>query len=243
MRSRRHRVVQAWAVHAYTGMGLVIGFLALEAASHGRVREAFLWMAAALFIDATDGALARGARVKEVVPSFDGGKLDDIVDYINYVLVPVYFAYSASMFPSGWCAAVAFLPLLASAYGFCQKRAKTADFFFTGFPSFWNITVYYLYTLRTPPGLNAAAVVVLSVLVFVPIGYVYPTRNPFLRRLTLALGGLWAGTLTVTILELPSPSRIVLLGSLTYPLYYVALSMYCHFVRRQDGLQLEGSVT
>ena len=46
-------------------------------------------LALAIFIDATDGWLARALRVKERLPFFDGGRLDDIVDYLTYVFVPV----------------------------------------------------------------------------------------------------------------------------------------------------------
>src|SRR4029079_7619528 len=102
-------------------------------------RAAFLWMAAALAIDSSDGVLARSARVKDVVPTYDGSKLDDIVDYLNYVVVPMFFAVHMQMLPASWALAVAAAPLLSSAYGFCQSAAKTADFFFTGFPSYWNI--------------------------------------------------------------------------------------------------------
>ena len=43
------------------------------------------------------------------------------------------------------------VPLLASAYGFCQVEAKTDDHYFLGFPSYWNIVAFYLYVLRLPP--------------------------------------------------------------------------------------------
>src|SRR5439155_14817552 len=161
----------AWSVHLYTALGSVIGVEALVATVNGQVREAFLWMAAALVIDSSDGTLARAARVKEVVPTYDGSKLDDIVDYLNYVVVPVFFAVEMKLVPDRAAVVIAALPLLASAYGFCQSAAKTADFFFTGFPSYWNITVFYMYAFGAPPSVNAAALVLLSLLVFVPIGY------------------------------------------------------------------------
>ena len=45
--------------------------------------------ALAIFIDATDGLLARALRVKERLPWFDGALLDNIIDYLTYVFVPV----------------------------------------------------------------------------------------------------------------------------------------------------------
>ena len=222
----------AWSVHLYTALGSVLGLLAIIATVDGRVREAFFWMAAALIIDSSDGTLARAARVKEVVPTYDGSKLDDIVDYLNYVFVPVFFAVQMKMLPESYAILIAAMPLLASAYGFCQSAAKTADFFFTGFPSYWNVAVFYLFVGGTTPLTNAVVLVVLSILVFVPIGYVYPTRQPFLRPLTLGLGIVWGVMLLFVLAQMPDHPPGLISVSLAYPVYYFALSLYLHFGRR-----------
>jgi phosphatidylcholine synthase len=222
----------AWSVHLYTALGSVIGVEALVATVNGQAREAFLWMAAALVIDSSDGTLARAARVKEVVPTYDGSKLDDIVDYLNYVVVPVFFAVQMNMLPASWTVVIAAMPLLASAYGFCQSAAKTADFFFTGFPSYWNVAVFYLYVFGASPSTNAIVLGLLAVLVFVPIGYVYPTRQRFLRPLTISLGILWGVVLLLAVAHLPQRPPTLLYASLVFPIYYFALSLYLHFRRR-----------
>ena len=222
----------AWAVHLYTASGAVLAFLALEAIGRDAYAAAFGWMALAMAIDCTDGTLARRARVKQVLPQFDGSKLDDIVDYLNYVFVPIFFAVETNLLPPGCAGLVAALPLLASAYGFCQSTAKTADFFFTGFPSYWNITVFYMYVLHGPPTANAVVFAVLSLLVFVPIGYLYPSRQPFLRPLTITLGVAWAVVAIVAVLRLPERSPMLLYGSLAYPIYYFVVSFYLYFGRR-----------
>ena len=79
----------AWGVQAYTALGLVIGFLALRALLQADIRGAFLWLALSTFIDGTDGPLARRFRTPQILPDFNGRKLDDIVDYVNYVFIPV----------------------------------------------------------------------------------------------------------------------------------------------------------
>jgi len=222
-------VLAAWGVHLYTALGAVLGLLALVAINRGAYREAFVWMAVATFVDSTDGALARWARVKEVLPYFDGSKLDDIVDYLNYVVVPVVLAYQAGFIalgPAGLLVAAA--PLLASGYGFCQVEAKTADHFFTGFPSYWNVAVFYFYALASPPTFNVVMTLLLSLLVFVPIRYVYPSRNPAARWTTHLLGILWA-ICVVVLLAQRTPSRWLALLSLFFPLYYFALSFHLHF--------------
>ncbi len=230
------RQAAAWAVHAYTASGMVVGFLALISTTTGDAREAFFWMLIAVLIDATDGTLARAVGVKHVIPWFDGAKLDDIIDYFTFVIVPVAFLYSFGLLPVTGTMIFVALPLMASAYGFCQAAAKTVDFFFTGFPSYWNIVAFYLYAAHTPPWLNAIVVAVLAFLVFVPIRYVYPTRTVRFRALTNMLGGLWVVTLLLLLWQFPTPSGWLVVGSLYYPLYYTALSFYLHATEPASSL-------
>ncbi|HEY7318272.1 MAG TPA: CDP-diacylglycerol O-phosphatidyltransferase [Candidatus Binatia bacterium] len=220
-----HKLALAWLVHLYTALGGVVAFLTIVFIEQLKFREAFWLMALAVVIDATDGTLARAARVKEVIPWFDGDRLEDIIDYANYVIVPCWFFIHANLLPAEDALWLASLPLLASAYGFCQKEAKTSDNFFLGFPSYWNIIAFYLYTLQTPPWINAFTIIFLSVLVFVPIKYIYPSRSPQVRLLTNALGSLWGLAVMIIIYLLPEPPRSILFVSLLFPAYYTLLSL------------------
>ena len=221
--------LRAWGVHLYTGSGAVLALLAIDAISHDSFGAAFLWMAIAMFIDCTDGTLARRVRVKHVLPQFDGSKLDDIVDYLNYALVPIILIVRAGLLPDGALAlAIGALPLLASGYGFCQAEAKTPDHFFTGFPSYWNVVALYLFVLGWPAWLNAAVLVFFTVLVFVPIRYLYPSRMPTAQKTTYALGALWGIGVFWMLAQFPAPSRPLALGTLLFPAYYVAISLWLH---------------
>src|SRR5207253_224773 len=128
-------------------------------------------------VDSIDGTLARALEVKRVLPIVDGTRLDDIVDYFTYVIVPALFLLHADLLPAGAAVPVALCPVLASAVGFSRIDAKTPDHFFTGFPSYWNIVAFYLWGLGWPRLANAAVVVAFSIAVFVPIRYVYPSRT------------------------------------------------------------------
>jgi phosphatidylcholine synthase len=166
--------------------------------------------------------------VKESTPTFDGARLDDIVDYLTFVFVPALLVFQAGLLPDGWGMVVPAAMLLSSAYGFSKADAKTDDHFFTGFPSYWNIAVLYLYAARLPATINAVVLFVLSVLVFVRIRYVYPTRTPVLRGLTIALCIVW-GLMTVQmILLLPDVPMPLLVASLFFPVYYTVLSFVLH---------------
>lgn len=215
----------AWLVHLYTASSAVIALLATRAIFEYRFRDAFVWLAAAIIIDSSDGVFARAADVKGRLPWFNGAKLDDVVDYLTYVFVPALFIWRALLVPDAWAIPVACAVLLSSAYGFNREDAKTTDHFFTGFPSYWNIVVFYLFVLDAAQMINAIVLLILAVLVFVPIRYVYPSRTLHWRAITLTLGVAWGIALLLMIWQLPDVSRALLWGSLVFPLYYVALSL------------------
>jgi phosphatidylcholine synthase len=222
----------AWLVHAYTATGAVLAFIAAWAVVHRNDRAAFAAMFVATVVDATDGLLARRARVKEVLPDVDGARIDDIVDYLTFVFVPMLLLEASGGLPGGVAFPVIALVLLSSMYGFVAPDAKSSDHFFTGFPSYWNIIVLYLMLFRVPPAVNAAVLLVLCGLVFVRIGYIYPSRTPTLRALTLLLGSGWAVLLGAIIWMWPSPPSWVAIASLLFPVYYLVLSLVLH-ARRQ----------
>jgi len=215
------------AVHLYTAVGSVLALLIVIAAFEGQVETA-LWLGlATLVIDGTDGMLARHFRVKETIPWFDGARMDDIVDYLTYVFAPIVLLWTTDRLPEGpigWV--VAALPLLASCYQFCRVDAKTADHFFLGFPSYWNVVAFYAIVLDVGRTGVAIALAVLTVLVFVPVRYVYPSRTKLLRGLNLALAGMWLASYAVLLAQYPDPHPVVVALSIGYLVYYVGLSLY-----------------
>src|SRR3954465_398617 len=184
--------VAAAAVHAYTASGAVLAFIGIRAVFADDVRLAFAMMFLATFIDSTDGVLARAARVKERLPSVDGARIDDIVDYLTFVVLPLLLLDRFGFLPSSVSMLVVAIVLLSSAYGFSSADAKTSDHFFTGFPSYWNIVALYLYVADLSPRVNAMILLALSGLVFVRIRYVYPSRTPVLRSVTVGAGVIWS---------------------------------------------------
>lgn len=225
----------AWLIHLYTASGAVMALAAAAAAFEHDYRTAFLWLFAATVVDATDGVLARAARVSERIPRLDGSLLDNIVDYLTFVFVPVLIVWRALLVPDEWSMAVGALVLLSSAYGFSRRDAKTDDGFFRGFPSYWNIVVVYLYAAGWPPGVNTAILCTLAVLVFVPVHYVYPSKTPVLRPLTVGCGAIWAAAVAVIAWRGPATPPLLLWASLAYPAYYVVLSIALS-ARRRAGV-------
>ncbi len=232
----RFYILRAWAVHIYTSLGLLAAFMALRALFMGRAQEVFLWLGIALFIDASDGPLARRWQVRRWTPDFNGRKLDDITDYINYTFIPVLFAYRFAMVV-GVGVPVLGLVLLASAYGFCQEAAKTDDGYFTGFPSYWNIAIFYLYLFHSHATVAAAALATLAIMVWIPLKY--PTwKSKPLRRLTFGLSLVWGLSLLALLITFDRAPLWLLWGSFLFPVYYFSLTFYLYATgisRKESG--------
>jgi phosphatidylcholine synthase len=224
--------IRAWLVHAYTASGAFLAFIGAWGVVHGDDRLAFGSMFVATLVDATDGALARQARVKDVLPEVDGARIDDIVDYITFVFLPMLLLEASGGLDRSTALPVVAVVLLSSMYGFVAPDAKSSDHFFTGFPSYWNIVVLYLMLFHVPPTGNALVLLALSALVFVRIGYVYPSRTPTLRTLTLTLGSAWGLLIGAIIWMWPAPPSWMAIVSLVFPVYYTVLSFVLHARRR-----------
>ncbi len=229
------RKFMAWFTHLFTASGAVWGFLSILAISNHQWSLAFTWMAASVFVDAFDGLLARRVRVKSVLPGFDGALLDNMIDFLNYVFVPAFFLYEADILPPGYGLVGAALILLASSYQFCQDDAKTEDHYFKGFPSYWNIMVYYMFLLSLNQWFYLTITLLLSALVFVPIKYVYPTRTKMHQKLTMALACVWGVINIIILISYPLHYRWLIWASLLFAVYYCGLSFYSTFAQRKPA--------
>lgn len=219
--------VAGWALHAYTASGTVLALLAVIAAMDGDEIRALWILFIALVIDGSDGMLARRLRVKETIPQFDGARLDDIVDYITYAFVPMVLLWTGGYLPAGGVGDVmAAVPLLASSYQFCRTDAKTDDHFFLGFPSYWNVVAFYVVILDIDPWSTTAILLVCTILVFIPVKYVYPSRTKAFRRINLTLATLWLVTYAILLVQVPDPHPVVLALSMAYIVYYLVVSVY-----------------
>ncbi|HEY3383430.1 MAG TPA: CDP-alcohol phosphatidyltransferase family protein [Vicinamibacterales bacterium] len=218
--------VLAWCVHAYTALGLVCAAgiaVLIVGGGDAALRAAFLVMMLATAIDATDGWLARRFRVKEVLPGFDGRRLDDLIDFQTYTCLPLLLLWRAGVLGAAsplWM----LVPLVASAYGFCQVEAKTDDNYFLGFPSYWNIVALYLYLIRPPEAWVVVVLVGLAILTFAPARYLYPSHAGPLSTVTNVLALIWAVALVVIVWRGQAAPSWLVLVSLAFPAYYMLAS-------------------
>jgi phosphatidylcholine synthase len=226
---RRLLTFFAWGVHAYTALGAVLGLLSIVYAARMDFRASFIAMALAIAIDSSDGALARAFDVRRRVPRFDGALLDNVVDYLTYVVAPVFLMLQAGILTTGKGGlTVGSAVMLASAYGFCRVDAKTEDHYFLGFPSYWNVVALYLFCLHLPPLASELIVGGFAAMVFIPIKYIYPSRTEPLRPLTITYGIVWGVVTVAMLLMLPVVNPVLLFISASYIVYYFLLSFALH---------------
>ena len=96
--------------------------------------------------------------------------------------------------------------------------------------------------LGTPPLLNTVLILGLSVLVFVPVRFLYVSRLPRGRTLHVVLGSVWSLLCVVALFLEPGDLRTGLLyGSLVYPVYYTLHSLQLDLRSRQVPLRRPSS--
>ena len=191
----------AFGVHIFTALGAGIALVALLEAVREHWAAMFAWLGLALIIDGLDGPIARRLNVVKLQPDWSGETLDLVVDFVTYVFVPAYaIAASGLLLPIAAPLLGAGIVVTGALY-FADRRMKTADNHFRGFPALWNAAAFYLFLLQPSPVLGTLAIALLIVLTFVPIHVIHPVRVTRLRRLNLALIGIWAVLAIVTVID------------------------------------------
>ena len=221
----------AACVHILTASGVLAGFQAMLATIAHRWDAAFLWLAIATLIDGIDGPLARRLKVKTHLTRFSGERLDLVIDYFTYVIVPALMIYAGGLVPADLAWLAAAIVLMTSLFHFSDQESKTEDGFFVGFPAIWNIVAFLLFVFAPPPAIGFATVLFLGALTFVPLKWVHPVRVRRWRPLTIAVLGLWAAAAGAAVQQgFPASSAVqVVIGLCS--LYLLA----CGLMRSAGG--------
>lgn len=188
-------------IHAFTALGAALAFLALVAAVRGDWPMMFLWLGVALVVDGIDGALARGLRVDQRWPRWDGRALDLVVDFTTYVFVPAYAIAAGGVLPPEWATIAGAVVAFSGALYYADTRMKTEGNYFRGFPGLWNVVAFYLLLLRPDPELALGAVAAFVLLTFLPVRFVHPFRVRRLRALTVLLLAAWTALAVMAVFD------------------------------------------
>ncbi len=222
----------AWAVHLLTASGVLVALLTLLEIHQHHFINALWLMCAAIFIDAIDGTLARLVDIKRVLPHIDGALLDNIVDFLNYVVTPCFFiALAPNQVLPMMTWPVIIMVSLTSCYQFTQQDAKTKDHFFKGFPCYWNLVVLYLFVFSVPGNIGTAILITLSMLVFVPMKYVYPSRLenlshvPWLKTVMFIASVMYGFHCLLMLTFYPDIPWYLIAYSVAYILFYLTFSL------------------
>ncbi len=213
----------AFAVHVFTACGAGCALFALLAAVGARWSAMFVWLGLALAIDGIDGSLARRLRVVEILPRWSGEVLDLVVDVLNYVFVPAYALVAGGLLPQPIAVPLGLVVVVTGALYFADRRMKTADYYFRGFPAIWNVAVFYLFLLKLPGWIAAAIVAALAVLTFAPVHFIHPVRIARLRMLTVAALVLWALLALVAVWRNLEPSSWITAILCLLAIYFVGI--------------------
>ena len=212
----------AYGVHLLTATGAALGVWAVVLVYDGFYQQAIWVLAASALIDSIDGTLARAADTKKNAAEIDGGLMDNIIDYVTWTLAPMLWIYATMHLPVwvlGICA-------MASAFGFSNTEAKTDDHFFRGFPSYWNIVVFYIFLLNIPVGYASAIMLMFALVTFLPVKFLYPSRTDYLQTLTLVLGTIYMLQLIGLMYYFDKSPALLIYSSFIFPFYYFGLSFY-----------------
>ncbi len=144
--TQRHIRV-AWAVHALTASGVLVGYAGLNAVIDGNASAAILWLVGALLLDGIDGPIARRLDVAGRIPTLNGNSLDLIIDYFTCTIVPVAFLSRFDILPAHTVGPIGFAILLVSALWMARTDQETPDGWFNGFPAEWNMIIPTLFLL------------------------------------------------------------------------------------------------
>jgi phosphatidylcholine synthase len=185
--------IRAFSVHMLTASGSFLAFLGVVAAAERRFVDMFWWLGLALIVDGIDGPIARKVRVKEVLPNWSGDTLDNIIDYVTYVLLPAFALYQSGMIGEPWSFVAAGLIVVSSAIYYADMGMKTDEYFFSGFPVVWNMLIFTLFVIDASATTALVAVLASVVLTFLPIHFLHPVRVQRLRPLNMAVFLLWCG--------------------------------------------------
>ena len=219
--------IAALAVHGFTASGAVLGFLALISIFNNDQTSSFLWLGLALLVDGLDGTIARKVGVSDKAPNIDGSTLDNVIDYLNYVIIPSLMIYWFQMVPNGWEIIIPASIFAVSLYTFANINMKTEDYYFSGFPALWNIVVLYFYILNTNHYINLIVIIFLSILTFIPIKFVHPLRVKKLRNITIFCTIIWSATTLKLVTTFPEINlfneKIVLTIWIICSFYFAAI--------------------
>jgi len=213
--------IRAFTVHVFTATGAALALLALILATGGHWAGMFFCLGMALVVDGLDGPMARAYEVEKLLPRWSGDTLDLVVDFTTYVFVPAFSIAASGLLPQALAIPAGIVVVITGALYFADRRMKTDDNYFRGFPAVWNLAAFYLYLLEPPEWAAAVSIVILAGLSFAPIKFLHPLRVQRWRAANITLLAAWAVLAFIAVVQDLSPGLYV-----TLPLGLIAVYFF-----------------
>ena len=183
--------IRAFSVHLLTASGSFFAFLSLVAAADHYWTASFIWLGIALIVDGIDGPIARKIKVKEVLPNWSGELLDNVIDYVTYVLIPAFILHQSDLLHRNLSFLCGIVIVVSSAIYYADTGMKTKENFFKGFPVVWNMLIFSLFILQPSPLITLALIFISAFTSFLPINFLHPVRVERMRFINLPIFLLW----------------------------------------------------
>jgi phosphatidylcholine synthase len=217
--------VAAFSVHVLTASGAAVALAALLAATSGHWVAMFSCLGVALLIDGIDGTIARALKAADRLPRWSGDILDLVVDFVTYVFVPSYAIAAGGLLPPALALPAGMVVVMTGAIYFSDRQMKTADHYFRGFPTLWNLVAFYLFVLKPAPWLATAIVTGLAALTFAPFRFLHPFRVLRLRWLNGAAVVLWSLLAICALAQDLAPGPYTQIGVLIIATYFLGVGL------------------
>ena len=157
-------------IHLWTLAGLGFAMAAAQQLVEGNIEAAARWLLLVLFVDHTDGTLARKFNVRERIPEVSGETIDIITDVIGLTFVPMLFYWQAGVFLPGWGAPLAVAAAATCSLKYSMKVRLLEEGASCGAPpAFFSILLFWF--LELPPAWATAYAVALIALCWSPVRY------------------------------------------------------------------------
>lgn len=237
--------LRARFVHFITASGALVSLFGYYAVSDQNIKLALILMFLTIVIDAIDGPLARFWRVKHFTPNYDGARLDYIVDFSSWVLLPAFFVLSTTtILPEPWNLYASCMIVLSSCFQFCCNDLKSTSSNFKRWPSAWSLLIVLLAIWDFSAYFNFFIILICSIFSFIPTYYPHPfqknqiSHNPLLQFggtiLLVFLSALFMLSVTLDIVSYPEKDEKSAIFQLALLFAYIIFSLYGTWKNRRE---------
>ena len=233
----RRNIRAAWAVHALTASGVIVGYIGLNSVIEGHARAGILWLIVALILDGVDGPIARKLDVQGRIPTLNGNSLDLIVDYFTCAIVPVAFLYRFdTILPNHTSVPIGFTILFVSALWMARTDQEDEERWFNGFPAEWNMIIPSLFLIQYNPWANLIICLAFSALTLSRVQFAHPVSVKERRGISLAFMTAWLGSmmwLAIAQRDIPIVRAVLIIA----PMWTIAQTAHRSYMKRSRSAE------